>query len=108
MAANFENFKPNRELLNSKFEGYKLSSDTPNVESVALGDAVNIVSLRDDVFSHLHVKAFAWTNHLVIDEWTLSNKRTFLYFVDVNYCVQKVCFQVTDDFFFLKLLLLML
>jgi hypothetical protein len=86
--------RPNRELLNPKFDGYKLSSDQLAVQSASLPHAVNIVRLRDDVFSYLHVKAFAWTNHLVLDNWSLNGGKILLYFVDENYAVNQIIVQV--------------
>ena len=94
MAGSFENLRPNRELLNPKFDGYKLSSEQLAVESTALPNAVNIVGLRDDVFSHLHVKAFAWTNHLVLDNWSQDTDKILLYIVDESHAVHQIVVQV--------------
>jgi hypothetical protein len=97
MAGNFESLRPNRELLNPKFDGYKLSSDQLAVESASLPNAVNIVRLKDDVFSYLHVKAFAWTNHLVVDNWSHIAGKILLYFVDENYAVNQIVVQVLNE-----------
>ncbi|XP_028392291.1 nudC domain-containing protein 1-like [Dendronephthya gigantea] len=96
MAANMDiqdlaaSLRPNRELLNPKFDGYKLSPDQLAVEVSSLPEQVNTVRLKEDIFSHLHVKAFAWTNHLVLDNWTADNGRILLYFVDENFAVNQV------------------
>lgn len=94
MAEILETLRPNRELLNPKFDGYKLSPDQLNVQSTSLPNAVNIIGLQDDVFSYLHVKAFAWTNHLVLDNWSDASGKILLYFVDENYAVNQIIVQV--------------
>ena len=94
IAPSFESLRPNRELLNPKFDGYKLSSDQLAVQSTSLPHAVNIVRLKDDVFSYLHVQAFAWTNHLVCDYWSPDPGKILLYFVDENYAVNQIVVQV--------------
>lgn len=89
MAA-MESLRPDRSLLNAKFDGYKLSTQPLDVQSTSLAAPVNVVTLKDDVFSHLHVKAFGWTNHLVLDSWNEQDNETLLYFVDENYSVNQV------------------
>ena len=97
MAGSFESLHPNRELLNPKFDGYKLSSEQLTVQSSSLPNAVNIVGLRDDIFSHLHVKAFAWTNHLVLDNWSQDKEKILLYIVDESKAVYQIVVQVIKN-----------
>ena len=94
MSGKVESLRPNRALLNPKFDGYKLSANQLVVEGALLANSVNVVRLRDDVFSYLHVKAFAWTNHLVLDNWSDDGEKILLYFVDENYAVNQIIVQV--------------
>lgn len=92
-----ESLRPNRSLLNAKFDGYKLSPEPLEVQTTYLAAAVNVVSLKDDVFSHLHVRAFGWTNHLVLDNWNEEDNQSLLYFVDENYSINQVTIKVNID-----------
>ena len=60
-------FKPNRDLLNANFEGYKLSSSSLNCGSRALEGAVHEARLKDGDFSYQHMRAFSLHNHLTVD-----------------------------------------
>lgn len=85
-----ESLRPNRELLNPKFEGYKLALDPLTLSSTSLASAVNNVPLREESFSFQHIRAFGNRNHLVIDSWTDCGKTEVVYFVNENYEVQRV------------------
>lgn len=90
-----ESLRPDRSLLNAKFDGYKLSTEPLEVQSTSFTAPVNVVSLKDDVFSHLHVKAFGWMNHLLLDSWNEQDNLALLYFVDDNYNVNQVTVKVS-------------
>lgn len=85
-----ESLRPDRDLLNHKFEGYKLSGNSLDVCSTTLLSAVSDVSLKDELLiSFQHVRAFGNVNHLVLDSWTDGGKTEAVYFVDENYEVQR-------------------
>ena len=73
--SNMESLRPNRELLDPKFEGYKLSADPLNVSSTTLVSAVNDVKLKDELLiSFQHTRAFGNLNHLVLDSWAAGTR----------------------------------
>lgn len=92
-----ESLRPDRSLLNPKFDGYKLSPEPLEVQTTSLAAVVNVVSLKDDVISHLHVRAFGWTNHLVLDDWNEEDNQSLLYFVDENHAINQVTVKVDID-----------
>ena len=91
-----ESLRPNRELLDPKFEGYKLALDPLTLSSTSLASAVNNVPLREESFSFQHIRAFGNRNHLVIDSWTDCGKTEVVYFVNENYEVQRVFVKVSQ------------
>ena len=94
MAAVSESLRPDRSLLNAKFDSYKLSPNRLEVQSTSLATPVNTVTLKDDVFSHLHVQALGWTNHLVVDKWNEKDGVELLFFVEENNSVNQVTVKV--------------
>ncbi len=62
-------FKPDREKLNAKFEGYKLSKDPLSCVSKPLPCGVKVARLKEEQFSFQHVRSFTLHNHLVLDPW---------------------------------------
>lgn len=91
-----ESLRPNRQLLNPKFEGYKLALDPLTLSSTRLLSSVNNVPLREESFSLQHIRAFGNHNHLVIDSWTDGGKTEVVYFVNENYEVQRAVVKDTD------------
>ena len=91
-----ESLRPNRQLLNPKFEGYKLALDPLTLSSTRLLSSVNNVPLREESFSLQHIRAFGNHNHLVIDSWTDGGKTEVVYFVNENYEVQRVVVKVSE------------
>jgi len=84
-----ESLRPNRDLLDPNFEGYKLSIDPRNLSSTTLVSAVNDIQLRDELLISLqHMRALGNLNHLVLDSWT-GGKTEVVYFVDENFEVQR-------------------
>ena len=61
-----DGFKPNRDLLNVNFEGYKLSESPLGVVHRELPSVVSTVTLKDE-FSYQHVRAHTLHNHLHFD-----------------------------------------
>lgn len=62
-------FKPNRDKLNPKFEGYKLGGEPLACVSQSFKTAVRVARLKEEDFSYQHVRAFTLCNHLVADPW---------------------------------------
>lgn len=60
-------FKPNRELLNVNFHGYKLSENPLEHIQEDLPCPASRVHLRGDDFSYQHVRAYTLHNHLHFD-----------------------------------------
>ena len=88
-----ESLRPVLSLLDSKFEGYKLSPNSLPHDSTRLVSGVNDIPLRDDLFSFQHLRAFGNFNHLVWDPWRFGDKQS-VYFVDTNYAVQEATVKV--------------
>ena len=64
--------KPNRELLNVNFDGYKLASDSLPCISQEFVGGVRIATPHDDHFSYQHMRYFTTHNHLIPDPWNGS------------------------------------
>lgn len=95
-SSKMESLRPDRELLDPKFEGYKLSLDPLHLSSTTLVSAVNNVTLRDELLiSFQHMRAFGNLNHLVVDPWIDGGKTEAVYFVDENYDVQRAAVKVS-------------
>jgi len=60
-------FKPDGNLLNVKFEGYKLSESAIDARQVNLPHPVAFVKLKENEFSYQHTRAHALHNHLHFD-----------------------------------------
>ncbi|XP_051948525.1 nudC domain-containing protein 1 [Xyrauchen texanus] len=70
--------KVNRELLDPKFESYRLSLDSIPTYNVELDAAVAEVKLKDSQYTLDHMRAFGMYNYLHIDPWYEES----VYFVD--------------------------
>ena len=90
-----ESLRPNRDLLDPKFEGYKLSLEPLTLSSTNLLSAVNDILLREELFSFQHMRAFGNLNHLVVDSWLDGGKHEVVYFVNENYEVQRAAVKVS-------------
>ena len=92
-----ESLGADRNLLDPKFEGYKLSSRPLSLRSTNLISAVNDVPLREDLFSLQHFRAFGNFNHAVLDSWIAGTDMgtEVIYFVDENHEVQRVVVNVS-------------
>ncbi|XP_019407491.1 PREDICTED: nudC domain-containing protein 1 [Crocodylus porosus] len=70
--------RPQRLLLDPKFEGYKLSLEPLPCYQLRLDAAVAEVKLRDDQYTLDHMRAFGMYNYLHLDSWYQDN----IYYVD--------------------------
>lgn len=62
-------FKPNRELLNVNFEGYKLSEGLLSHVRKDLAEEVQVARLKEEDYSYQHMRAYSLHNHLAIDPY---------------------------------------
>lgn len=82
-------FRPNRDLLEPNFAGYKLATDTKiDLHQLRLDRSVDVVRLDENQFSYLHVRAFGLHNHLFADPC----KPGTAYFVDSTHSIL-CCYQ---------------
>ncbi|KAF6034292.1 hypothetical protein EB796_007404 [Bugula neritina] len=82
-----DGFKINRQLLDSDFEGYRLSLDKIAGYNIPLREELLIVNIPSHQYSLQHVKLFASHNHLIQERWN-SN---ILYFISKDVKVYSVC-----------------
>ena len=61
--------KPNRDLLNANFEGYKLAEVSLPFTRQSFVGGVNKLVLSEGQFSYQHVRQATMYNHLVLDPW---------------------------------------
>ncbi|XP_041933032.1 nudC domain-containing protein 1 [Alosa sapidissima] len=78
MAYSNYSLKINRELLDPKFESYRLSLDPLPTYTIELDAAVAEVKLKDSQYTLDHVRAFGMYNYLHSDPWYEDS----VYFVD--------------------------
>ncbi|XP_063236052.1 nudC domain-containing protein 1 [Bacillus rossius redtenbacheri] len=78
--------RPNRDLLDPNFSGYKLSLESVAVYQLPFECGVDHVLPSDEQYSFLHVKAFGLHNHLYADPWEGNS----MYFIDKHRHVQNV------------------
>ncbi|XP_030749316.1 nudC domain-containing protein 1 [Sitophilus oryzae] len=78
--------KPNRLLLDSSFDGYKLSLEEIPVSRKNLETPVDKILLNSSQYSFLHAKLFGLHNHLISDKYDGFNS---VYFIDKSLNVQK-------------------
>ncbi|XP_024114964.1 nudC domain-containing protein 1 [Oryzias melastigma] len=69
MAASNYSLKVNRDLLDPKFESYRLSLDAIPTYNVELDAAVEEVKLKDTQYTLEHMRAFGMYNYLHLDPW---------------------------------------
>ncbi|XP_060079821.1 nudC domain-containing protein 1-like [Ylistrum balloti] len=72
-----------RELLDPKFDGYKLSLDKLPLYKSPLDNAIEVVDLSDDQYSYHHAKIYGVHNHLFLDLWSEQS----VYFINTNWAV---------------------
>ncbi|GFG37003.1 hypothetical protein Cfor_05418 [Coptotermes formosanus] len=77
--------RPNKDLLDADFSGYRLSLDPVPIYHHKLQEEVDHVLPSDDQYSFLHVKVFGLQNHLYGDPWA----RDDVYYVDKRWRVHK-------------------
>lgn len=79
-------FKPNRDLLNVNFEGYKLSDKHLHVAArVDLPSPVAVAKLREGEFSYQYMRAHAFHNHLHSD----PSDSFSVYWCDTDHLIRK-------------------
>lgn len=88
--------RPDRTLLNPKFDGYKLSLEPMAKLKVPLtaGRPDRCIP-NDDQYSFMHAQLFSLHNHLCADPW----EPYAAYFVDVNWTVQRIKYNENNGTF---------
>ena len=81
----YVSLKPNRELLNAKFESYHLGSVNLQTQTKSFLQPVAYYPLTDEHYSFSHLRAHAEQNLLVLDLW--NKEQDILYFIDESYAV---------------------
>lgn len=82
--------KPNRDLLNAKFESYHLGPTTLEVKQQSLLQPVAFHPLTEEHYSYAHLRAHATQNLLTLDPW--NTDEDILYFVDDTFGVTGIAF----------------
>ena len=82
--------KPNRDLLNAKFESYHLAPTTLEVKQQSLLQTVAFYPLTEEHYSYAHLRAHATQNLLTLDPWNTAED--ILYFVDDTFEVTGITF----------------
>ncbi|KAE8747262.1 hypothetical protein FOCC_FOCC005908 [Frankliniella occidentalis] len=83
--------RPDGKLLDSSFDGYKLSLEPVPTKSYALPSKPDNVTPSADQYSFLHTKLFGLHNKLYCDPWTDN-----IYFIDDKWKI--LCFNSDIDF----------
>lgn len=86
--------KPNRLLLDSEFEGYKLSLQEIPISKCTFKTKVDRILLGPNQYSILHAKLFGLHNHLIGDEYDENGS---VYFVDEDWVINKVYIDPLSD-----------
>ncbi|XP_076272197.1 nudC domain-containing protein 1 isoform X2 [Rhynchophorus ferrugineus] len=86
MSSTVLELKPDRLLLDSNFDGYRLSLEEIRISRKELQAPVEKILLNSTQYSFLHAKLFGLHNHLFADRYDDFNS---VYFVDKNRNVQK-------------------
>ena len=73
-------FKPDRNLLNVNFEGYKLSESLLSHVSSELLEEVRVAKLKEEDYSYQHMRTYSLHNHLAFDPYNDSS--VYWYTVD--------------------------
>lgn len=78
--------RPDRALLNAKFDGYKLSLDPVPVLKANSSTSLHRTFTSDEQYSFLHARLFSLHNHLFRDPWTPNSG----YFLDDSWALRNV------------------
>ena len=84
----YVSLKPNRDLLNAKFESYHLGSANIQTETKSFLQPVAYYPLTDEHYSFSHLRAHAEQNLMVLDLW--NKEQDILYFIDESYAVMGI------------------
>ncbi|CAD5117786.1 DgyrCDS6538 [Dimorphilus gyrociliatus] len=90
-AGKLVSLSPDRRLLDSSFDGYKLSLEAFPKYSTCLESEIDRVVLNQNQYSYQHLKAFATFNHLIADPFNSNvifaiDKLWKVYKINVQLC----------------------
>ncbi|PAA72693.1 hypothetical protein BOX15_Mlig019572g1, partial [Macrostomum lignano] len=91
-ACSYPELRVNRDLLDSKFEGYKLALEQPGIVELKLPRPVDNPQLTERQYSFDHLKAYGVQNHLYLDPWDLD----CAYYLDSEWNLMRIR-TVTDS-----------
>ena len=94
---NWREFRPQHNLLNSKFDGYRLSLEPLAQYTVKFADPLRVqkdAQLDKDLYSLNGIKAFKSINQLYINPWKDQHE---LYFFDQTYSIQCISISANDS-----------
>lgn len=90
MSVNVIELRPDRQLLNAEFEGYKLSlQDIPTFKEELTTPSIDRVLPNNEQYSLLHARIFGLHNHLIGE--TIDG-REYVYYIDNALSINKVTY----------------
>ena len=90
MSTAWHDFRPQRQLLNSNFDGYRLSLDPLAQYHLKFDDFLQVqkdYELEQDNYTFNSIKGFKSLNQLVKNPWSNDEH---LYFIDQNHAIQQI------------------
>jgi hypothetical protein len=91
-------FRPQQKLLNSNFDGYRLTLDPLAQYTLKFNDNIHVqkdFQLENDLYTYNSIKGFKSLNQLYINPWKTSND---LYFFDQNHSIQQINLSSNESF----------
>lgn len=92
MSTKLIELRPDRNLLNPDFNGYKLSLEKIPVLTEELETSIDRVKPNSEQYSLLHAKLFGLHNYLINDTY---NEKSNVYFIDGNWNVKRIIINET-------------
>lgn len=96
MSPTLVDLRPDRQLLDHNFEGYKLNLQSLPHHSYDLESRVERLYPDEEQCSYPHAELFLLHNHLVLDFWDYSFN---YYYIDNNRIVRHISFESTSNTF---------
>jgi hypothetical protein len=90
-------FRPQQKLLNSNFDGYRLTLDPLAQYTLKFDENIHVqkdFQLGNDLYSYNSIKGFQSLNQLYMNPWNNSND---LYFFDQNHSIQQINLSTTES-----------
>lgn len=97
--AQWREFRPQQNLLNSNFDGYRLSLEPLAQYTLKFENNIHVqkdISLDNDLYSYNGIKGFKCLNQLYKNSWKTNNND--LYFFDENHSIHQVNLSSNQSF----------